>query len=132
MRDRKTILFGALNLVQGAAIGAIPLLAPSRYAWVNWALGGLSAVMLLAGPALVLAGRYGRIAAAVACLLHIGAGLALAALAASSAAYLYGIYGAYGRDLGKIAFVVAGFVLIVFWLVPAHELAWLRGKGKGS
>jgi hypothetical protein len=132
MRERKAILFGVLNLVQGAAIGAIPVIVPSRDAAVNWALGTVAVAMLLAGPALVFAGRYGRVAAAAACLLHLLTGIVVAALVASSAAYLYGIYGSYGRDLGTIAFVVAVFALIVFSLIPAHELAWLRGRGKGA
>jgi hypothetical protein len=132
MKERKAILFGLLNLVQGAAIGAIPLVVPSRDARVNWVLYAVAGAMLLAGPALVVAGRFGRIIAAAACLLHLLAGLASAALIASSAAYLYGIYGAYGRDMGRVAFVVALFALVVFWLIPAHELAWLRGRGRSA
>ncbi|MDD5310092.1 MAG: hypothetical protein PHU25_22470 [Deltaproteobacteria bacterium] len=132
MRERKTILFGVLNLVQGTAIGAIPVIVPSRDVAVNWALGAVAAVMLVAGPALVFGGRYGRITSAAACFVHLLAGLVATTLIASSAAYLYGIYGAYGRDLGRIAFVVALFALIVFWLIPAHELVWLGNRRKGA
>ena len=129
VKDKKLVLFGALNLVQGALVGAIPLLVSSRAPHVDWVLGVAAILMLVAGPALVLGGGWGRRFAAVVCLLHWVIGLAAAALVASSASYLYGIYGRHGHAVGSLAVVMAVVVLIVFWLIPGHELAYLRARG---
>jgi hypothetical protein len=127
-KDKKLIVFGLLNLVQGALTGAIPLVVSSRAGQVDWVLGVAAILMLVAGPALVFGGRWGRRFAAVVCLLHWVVGLAAAALIASSASYLYGIYGHHGHAVGSLAFVVALMVLVVFWLIPGHELAFLRRR----
>ncbi|MBW2277740.1 MAG: hypothetical protein JRF63_09630 [Deltaproteobacteria bacterium] len=128
-KDKRLLVFGALNLVQGALVGAIPLLVSSRAPHVDWALIVAAILMLVAGPGLVFGGSWGRRFAAVVCLLHWVIGLAAAALLASSASYLYGIYGHHGHAVGSLAAVMAVMVLIVFWLIPAHELAYLRGRG---
>jgi len=130
MKDRNTLLFGLLNLLQGAAILSVPFFVASRESAVNWVLGLSGALMVAASPILVLGGRRGAFFAALACLVHGAVGTVLAALIAGSAAYLYGIYGATGRSAGAIAFALAGFVLVVFWLIPAHELKFLRGRLK--
>ena len=126
MKDKKIILFGVLNLVQGAAVGAIPVFVVSREPLVNWILGVVAVAMLLAGPAIVVGGRIGRIVAASACLINMLTGTVFAALVVGSASYLYGIYGRHGSTVGAIAFVLAAFVLVLFWLIPAHELHFLR------
>lgn len=128
MSDRKLLLFGALNLLHGLLVGAVPLLVPSREPVVNWVIGAAAVSMLAAAPALVFAGRLGRRIAAIACLLNWLVGLAAAGLIVFSAAYLYGIYGRHGHAIGSIAFVVALLVLIVFWLIPAHEIHFLRRR----
>ena len=51
-----------------------------------------------------------------------------AALIASAATYLYGIYGHHGHALGSMAFVLTIVSLIVFWLIPAHELSFIRKR----
>jgi hypothetical protein len=130
-KDKRLYLFGALNLVQGALVGAIPLLVSSRAPHVDWALGVAAILMLVAGPGLVFGGSWGRKLAAAVCLLHWAIGLAAAALIASSASYLYGIYGRHGHAVGALAAVIAVVVLIVFWLIPGHELAYLR-KSQGE
>jgi hypothetical protein len=127
-KDKKLLAFGVLNLVQGLLVGAIPVLVSSRAQQVDWALGVAAILMLVAGPALVFGGRWGRRFAAVACLLHWVIGLAAAALIASSASYLYGIYGHHGHSAGALAFAVAAMVLVLFWLIPGHELAFLRRR----
>jgi len=132
LKDSRLILFGALNVVQGALVGAIPLLASSRSPQVNWALGVTAILMVVAGPALVFGGRWGRRFAGAVCLLHWIIGLAAAALIASSASYLYGIYGHHGHAVGALAFVLAVVVLIVFWLIPGHEIAFLRGRARSD
>ena len=135
MSDRKLLLFGALNLLHGLLVGAVPLLVPSREPVVNWVIGAAAVSMLAAGPALVFAGRLGRRIAVFACLLNWLVGLAAAGLIVFSAAYLYGIYGRHGHAIGSIAFVVALLVLIVFWLIPAHEIHFLRRRaadGQGA
>ncbi|HUT78050.1 MAG TPA: hypothetical protein VM285_10210 [Polyangia bacterium] len=129
--DGKLVTFGALLVVQGLLVGAIPMLAPSRSATVNGAIFALSVAALVAGPALVLAGRPGRIAAAAVCLVHWLAGLVLALLVAASASYLYGIYGQHGKSLGAIALAIAAVALILFWLIPGHVLHFLRKSGGG-
>jgi small-conductance mechanosensitive channel len=126
--DRKRYLFGVLNLVHGLVIGAVPVLVPSREPAFNWVIGVAAVSMLLAAPALVFAGKHGRRLAAAACLINWLVGLAAAALIVFSAAYLYGIYGRHGHAVGSISFVVALLVLLVFWLVPAHELHYLRRR----
>lgn len=128
LRDKKLLAFGALNIVQGLLVGAIPVLVSSRAQQVDFALGVAAILMLVAGPALVFGGRWGRRFAAVVCLLHWVIGLAAAALIASSASYLYGIYGHHGQSVGALAFVVAAMVLVLFWLIPGHELAFLRRR----
>lgn len=120
------ILFGFLNLLQGALVGAIPLLVPSREPAVNWILGSAAVLMLAAGPALVFGKKIGRAAAAVVCFLHFALGIGFAGLIAASASYLYGIYGRHGHAVGSIGFVMIGVVLILFWLIPAHEINFLR------
>ncbi len=133
MKHKKTtIIFGILNLVHGAIICAIPLVVPSREPLVNWLLGAVAASMLLAGPALVMGGRIGRMAAAFACLISGFLGTAFAMLIIGSASYLYGIYGRQGHSIGSIAFVIAGFVLVAFWLIPAHELAFLKKQERSQ
>jgi cation transport ATPase len=124
--ERDTAVFGALLLLQGLLVGAIPMLAPSRSPAINGVLSALAVAALAAGPALVLAGRPGRVAAAVVCLVHFLAGLALAILVAASASYLYGIYGHHGSSLGAIALAIAAVALILFWLIPGHVLHYLR------
>jgi hypothetical protein len=131
-KDKKLLLFGVLNLVQGALIGAIPLVVSSRSTPVDWVLALAAILMMVAGPALVLGGQWGRRFAAAVCLLHWVIGLAAAALIASSASYLYGIYGHHGHSVGSLAFVMAVIVLVVFWLIPAHELAYLRARGSAG
>ena len=126
MNNRMTIAFGALNLVQGALVGAIPLVVPSREPSINWLLGAAAITMLISGPALIFLGRIGRIVAAASCLFHGLLGTAFATLVAVSASYLYGIYGRHGHAAGSIAFAIAVVGLIVFWLIPAHELHFLR------
>ena len=128
MKDRSNAVFGVLNLAQAALIGAVPMVAPSREPLVNWVLGAAAVVIALAGPALVFAGRPGRIYAAVACLIHWLLGTVLSALIIASASYLYGIYGRHGHSIGSIAFVLAFMVLVAFWLIPLHELNFLRKK----
>jgi uncharacterized membrane protein len=127
---RKNVLFGALLAVQGVMVGVIPVLAPSRSPTVNGVLGALAVAALVAGPALVLAGRPGRIAAAAVCLVHWLAGLVLALLVAASASYLYGIYGQHGKSLGGIALAIGAVALILFWLIPGHVLHFLRKGGR--
>jgi len=127
--ERKKILFGVLNVAQGLAVGAIPFAVPSRTETVNVVLMALGGVMLVSGPLLVFAGRIGRGVAIAACLLHWLAGLLGAALVFASASYLYGIYGRHGSSAGLIALLVAFMLLVVFWLVPGHELVYLRKKG---
>lgn len=131
LRDRRIRIFFVLNLVQAALVGAIPILVASRATWVNWVLGGAAAVMVAAAFGLILFGRWGRLAAALACLVHGLIGTSLAALVATSATYLYGIYGSFGHSVGAIAFALAAVVLIVFWLIPAHELHYLGKRGFG-
>ena len=59
-------------------------------------------------------------------------GLGLAALVVASSSYLYGIYGQLGHTIGSIGFVIALLVLVVFWLIPGHELYFLRQRGLGT
>jgi hypothetical protein len=47
----------------------------------------------------------------------------------ASSSYLYGIYGQLGHSIGAIGFVIALWVLVVFWLIPGHELHFLRQRG---
>jgi hypothetical protein len=124
--DRKKIFFGVLSVVQSAMVGAIPLLAASREPAVNWLLYGISGAMLVAGPALVFGGRAGRAVAAIACMIHLVAGLVFAVLVVGSASYLLGIYGRHGQSIGALALVLAAFVAVLFWLIPAHQLHYLR------
>ncbi|MFO8071564.1 MAG: hypothetical protein R6V85_06775 [Polyangia bacterium] len=131
--EGKRILFAVLNAVQGLLVGAIPLLVPSRSEAINAVLWAVAAASLLAAPAILLSGGWGRWVAAAACLANWLTGLAFAALTAWSASYLYGIYGRHGHAVGSIAFVIAGVVLILFWLIPLHELHYLaRGSGRGA
>jgi MFS family permease len=126
IKEKKDMVFAVLNLVQGGLVGLIPLFVSSREPLVNWLLGGIAVVMILAGPLLLFGRRIGRRLVVVACLLHVAAGTVFAALVASSASYLYTIYGHHGQSVGMLAFVVAIVVLIVFWLIPIHELHYLK------
>jgi hypothetical protein len=130
--DPRSAVFGALLAVQGLLVGAIPVLAPSRSSTINGAILALAVAALVAGPALVLAGRPGRIAATAVCLVHWLAGLVLALLVAASASYLYGIYGPHGKSLGAIALAIAAVALILFWLIPGHVLHFLHRGGGGA
>ena len=127
-RDGRLILFGALNVVQAALVGAIPFVAPARSSALNWTLGAAALLMLAAAPALVFGGRKGRRFALGVCLAYWAMGLVLAALIVASASYLYGIYGHTGVTAGAIAFVVAALVLVLFWLVPGHEIHFLTRR----
>ena len=128
MKDKKVILFSVLNVLQGLIIGAIPLVVASREPMVNWLLFAIAGLMILAGPALMFGGRIGFKFAAIACLVHGAVGTVFAALIASAASYLYGIYGHHGHALGSMAFVLVIVSLIVFWLIPAHEINYLRKR----
>jgi hypothetical protein len=129
MPDRTAWLFFVLNLVQATVIGAIARYVPSRSPTVNAVLWAAAGVMLVAAAALPVRKPWARAVAAVACIAHGAVGLLGAALIFASASYLYGIYGYHGQALGGIALGLAAVVLVVFWLIPAHELAWLRQKG---
>ncbi len=132
MKSVKNILFGVLNLVQGAMVGLIPLLIPSRSESINNFLVGVAVVMLLAGPLLVFAGKWGRIYAIFACLFYWLFGLVAICVVVFSASYLYGIYGHYGQTAGILAGVTALFLAVMFWLIPAHELHFLKKAGVGK
>ena len=132
LKDKPLVLFGVLNLVQGLLVGAVPALVPSLEPAVNGILVTAAVLMLIAAPALVLGGRLGRWIAALSCLLHWLLGLGLAALVVASSSYLYGIYGQLGHTIGSIGFVIALLVLVVFWLIPGHELYFLRQRGLGT
>jgi hypothetical protein len=121
------MLFGVLNVLQGALVGAIPFVATSREALVNVVIWAAGALMILSGPLLVLAGRWGRRIAAAVCLLYWVLGLIGVGLIVASASYLFGIYGHHGAAAGALATVLALLVAVVFWLLPAHELHFLRG-----
>jgi small-conductance mechanosensitive channel len=129
-RDGKLILFGVLNIVQAALVGAIPLVAPARSGALNWALGAAAVLMLAAAPALVFGGRIGRRIAMAICLAHWVLGLAFAALIVAAASYLYGLYGHSGQTAGAIAFVLAALVLVLFWLIPGHEIHYLTRRAE--
>jgi cobalamin synthase len=129
-REGKLFLFAALNVVEAALVGAVPLLAPARSDAVNWALAAAAVLMLLAAPALLFGGRWGRRFAYAVCLVYWAAGLALAALIVASASYMYGLYGHTGQTAGAIAVVVAAVVLVLFWLVPGHEIHYLRRRAE--
>ena len=129
-RDGKIILFGALNVVQAALVGAIPLVVPARSAALNWTLGAAAVLMLAAAPALVFGGRLGRSLAMAVCLAYWVLGLAFAALIVASASYLYGLYGRTGQSAAAIASVVAALVLVLFWLIPGHEIHFLRRRSE--
>jgi hypothetical protein len=129
-RDGKLILFGVLNLVQGALVGAIPLVAPARSAALNWTLGAAAMLMLLAAPALVFGGGKGRRVVMAICLVYWVLGLVLAACIVAAASYLYGLYGHTGQSAAAIAFVVAAMVLVLFWLIPGHEIHFLKRRGE--
>ncbi len=126
MKDKKAKLFSVLNIVQGVLIGAIPLVVSSRVDAVNWVLYATGALMIIAGPALLFGGRMGKRVAAVACLTHGVLGTIFTTLIVSATSYLYSIYGHHGYALGTMSLVLSIVVLIVFWLVPAHELSYLR------
>lgn len=128
MTDKKTVLFGILNVVQAAMTAAIPWFAPSRDAKVNAVLWAVAGLMLLAAPALVFGRAPGRWIAAAACLAEWLLGLALAVLLVTSASYLGTIYGWQGRALAGIAYALAVLITVVFWLIPAHELYFLRKR----
>ena len=132
MKDRKLVVFGVLNVVQGLMVGAIPLLVSSRIDAVNWLLAFASILMVLSGPVLIFGGKWGRRLAASACLFHWLLGLVLAALSLMSASYLYGIYGRHGQSAGAMAAAVAVAIFIIFWLIPAHEIHFLRTRGEAN
>jgi hypothetical protein len=129
-KDAKLLLFGALNLVEAAIVGAIPLAAPSRVGIVNGAIGAAALLMLVAGPALVFGGRMGRRIALGVCLAYWAIGLAFAALIVASAAHMYGMYGRFGTSAGSIAFALAAMALVLFWLIPMHEIHYLARRAE--
>jgi cation transport ATPase len=124
--DKKTIGYGVLCIVQGLLVGAIPVLVSSRLPHVDWVLGALAIMTLVAGPALVFGGRFGRVLTGVVCLLHWLVGLVVAVLILSSASYLYGIYGHHGHSVGALGFVFTVVALVLFWLIPGHLLGYVR------
>ncbi len=132
MKDKKLMFFGALNVVQGLMVGAIPLLVSSRIDAVNLVLAFASVLMIISGPVLIFGGKWGRRLAASACLFHWLLGLVFASLSLMSASYLYGIYGRHGQSAGAMAAAVAVGIFIIFWLIPAHEIHFLRTRGESS
>jgi hypothetical protein len=129
-RDGKLILFGVLNVIEAALVGAIPLVVPARSSALNWTLGAAAVLMLAAAPALVFGGRKGRRLAVAACLVYWVLGLVFAALIFAAASYLYGLYGRTGQSAAAIAFVVAAMVLVLFWLIPGHEIHFLKRRSE--
>jgi len=129
-REGKLILYGVLNVVEAALVGAVPLVAPARSGALNWVLGAAAVLMLAAAPALVFGGNVGRRIALGVCLAYWAAGLVLAALIVASASYLYGLYGHTGQSAAAIAFVVAAMVLVLFWLIPGHEIHYLTRRAE--
>jgi len=127
-RSRALRVFAVLNLCQAALIGSLPLVASSREPLVNGVLFFAAALMALAGLALLFAGTTGRRIAIVFCAIHGFVGTVFSMLIMGSASYLYGIYGRHGHAVGTIAFVLVVVVFIVFWLLPAHEIWFLRQR----
>jgi len=124
--DPAKTFFSLLNIFQGALVGVVPIIVPSRLDPVNWALYTAAALMIASGPALMFAGTWGKRIAAGVCLLYWLMGLFGAVLVGMSASYLYGIYGYHGHAAGSLAVVIAVILLIVFWLIPSHELYYLK------
>lgn len=93
---------------------------------VNGVLYFAAALMVGATLGLLFGGQTGRKIAVGLCALHGLIGTAFSMLICGSASYLYGIYGRHGQTVGTIAFVLVGVVFIVFWLLPAHEIWFLK------
>ena len=122
----RVLLFAGLDVVLGCMVGAFPFLVPGDSRAIDLTLAALGVLMVLAGPALVFGGRPGRLYAIGACLAYWLAGAVLVVLLATSAAWLWGIYEAMGEALAMAAVAIAVLVMVVFWLVPGHQLAFLR------
>ena len=127
--NRSKLLYGVLNIVQGALVGAIPLMVSSRIEVVNTLLMVVAGLMILAGPALFFGGTWGKRYAAGICILYWIAGLVGVSAVVFSASYLYGIYGRHGASAGGMAFVLAALLMVLFWLIPGHELHYLKKSG---
>jgi len=78
----------------------------------------------------VFGGRFGRRLAMAICLVYWVMGLVFAALIVAAASYLYGLYGNNGQTAGAIAFVLAALVLLLFWLIPGHEIHFLKRRAE--
>ena len=132
MNESATVRFAVLDLVQAGLVAAIPWLVPSGSLVIDGVFWTLAALMVVAAPTLVFGGRTGRIVAGVVCVVYWVAGAALVVGIGSSAAYLTGIYGTLGKTLGAAAWLLAALVAVLFWLIPAHELVWLRQQEQGE
>ena len=108
---------------------AIPWLLPSRSSLLNGGLVALGALMLISGPLLIWAGRLGRLVAASACLLNWAVGTVFSVLILASASYLAEAFGRMGSTVAGLSLVLVALTVVLFWLLPLHELHALRKSG---
>jgi hypothetical protein len=127
-RDRRRWIYAGLDLGFAALYAvALATVAASRHATDRALLWALPVLAASAGGGLIAGGRRGWRVAVGACagLCAIAAWLLLAI--AVDAAFLAGVYGPLGASVVSFA-LIAGLVIIeLVALVPALQLAWLRG-----
>lgn len=128
-RDPRRWIYGGLNLA--FAIGyviAVATIVASRHATDRALLWSLPVWSALAGAGALLGGRWGWRLACGGCagLLAIATWLLVAIVV--DAAFLAGVYGALGAQAAGFALIAGLLVIELVALVPALELAWLRGR----
>jgi hypothetical protein len=123
-------LYGALNLLFaglyayfGYAVGHGRSLA------FNLALGGVCALLVVAGVGLLAQAKWGRAVAIVASAVLLAFATVTVILLVASAAYLKGVYGALGQGIAVVSLLIAALVVEGLALLPIFELRFLLRRG---
>ncbi|MCE9572067.1 MAG: hypothetical protein K8W52_02810 [Deltaproteobacteria bacterium] len=128
-RDPRRWIYGGLNL--GFAVlyaVAVASIVASRHATDRALLWTLPLWSGVAGAGVLLGGRWGWRLACGGCLGLLAIATWLLLAIAVDAAFLAGVYGALGASAVGFALIAGLLVIELVALVPALELAWLRGR----
>jgi hypothetical protein len=132
-RRRAAAWFGVAHLVKAALVGAGVFAGlPARWAPVDVVAAALVALDVASGLGLLAATRWADIAARVAAMGALAAGLLATTALGVTVSWLLGVYGPVGKGGGLLFALVAALIFPYLVVLPCIELLWLRSWAKDA